>query len=75
MGRCYIVRFKMTLKSRLRFNGVDIKLDVNTKGEYESLKITNERIPSKEEFARIIRKVYKRRKDGKYLNDILGLNT
>ncbi|MGC8565091.1 MAG: hypothetical protein ACP5R0_01405 [Thermoplasmata archaeon] len=65
----------MTLKSRLRFNGVDIKLDVNAKGEYESLKITNERIPSKEEFARIIRKVYTRRKDGKYLNDILGFNT
>jgi integrase len=52
----YIVRFKKTLKSWLKFNDIDLKLDVKIKGEYESPRIANERVPSKEELAIIIRK-------------------
>jgi integrase len=56
----YIVRFKKTLKSWLKFNDIDLKLDVKIKGEYETPRIANERVPSKEELSRIIRKASSR---------------
>lgn len=56
----YIVRFKKVLKSWGRFNGEEISLDVNIKGESETPTIVNERVPSKEELARIIRKASSR---------------
>ncbi|MGC8663924.1 MAG: site-specific integrase, partial [Thermoplasmata archaeon] len=56
----YIVRFKKTLKSWLNFNDIEIKFDVKIKGEYETPKIANERVPSKEELSRIIRKASSR---------------
>ncbi|MGC8995791.1 MAG: site-specific integrase, partial [Thermoplasmata archaeon] len=37
----YIVRFKKTLKSWLKFNDIDLKLDVKIKGEYETPRIAN----------------------------------
>ena len=52
----YIVRFKKTLRSWLKFNDIDLKIDVKIKGENESPKIANERVPSKEELSRILRK-------------------
>ncbi|MGC9167242.1 MAG: site-specific integrase, partial [Thermoplasmata archaeon] len=56
----YIARFKRTLRSWLKFNDLDIKLDVKIKGENESPRIANERVPSKEELARILRKASSR---------------
>ncbi|MGC9074081.1 MAG: site-specific integrase, partial [Caldisericum sp.] len=56
----YIVRFKKTLKSWLKFNDIDIKFNIKIKGEYETPKIANERVPSKEELARILRKASSR---------------
>ncbi len=52
----YIARFKRVLKSWAKFNGVDIKLDVNIKGENETPTIESERVPNKQELARILRK-------------------
>ncbi|WP_291492265.1 hypothetical protein [Desulfurella sp.] len=48
------------MKSWLKFNDIEIKFDVKIKGEYEMPKIANERVPSKEELSRIIRKASSR---------------
>ena len=52
----YIARFKRVLRSWSRFNGIDVKLDVNIKGENESPTLDNERVPNKEELSRLLRK-------------------
>ncbi len=52
----YIVRFKKVLLSWLKFNDISLQLTVNIKGENENPTIANERVPSKEELARILRK-------------------
>ena len=56
----YIVRFKKVLRSWAKFNGIDIKLDVNIANENESPTLDNERVPSKEELSRILRKATSR---------------
>jgi len=66
----YIVRFKKTLRSWLKFNEIDLKIDVKIKGENESPRITNERVPSKEELARIIRKASSRGRGGNCTNGV-----
>lgn len=51
----YIARFKKVLHSWLSYNGLNVKLKVNIKGEYDTPTIDDERIPSKEELEKIIR--------------------
>jgi len=55
-----IVRFKKTLISWLKFKNIDLKIDVKIKGENESPRIANERVPNKEEIVRILRKALSR---------------
>ncbi len=43
------------LNSWLAYNGVNVKLKVNIKGESDTPRITDERVPSKEELDRILR--------------------
>jgi len=52
----YIVRFKKVLRSRLKFNDIDLKIDIRIKRESEIRKTVNERVPNKEELAKILRK-------------------
>ncbi len=52
----YIVRFKKVLRSWLKFNDIDLKIDIKIKGENENPKTVNERVPNKEELAKILRK-------------------
>ena len=52
----YIARFKRVLRSWTKFHNVDVKLDINIKGENESPTLTNERVPSKDELGKILRK-------------------
>ena len=49
-----------TLRSWAKFNGIDIKLDVNIANENESPTLDNERVPSKEELSRLLRKATSR---------------
>jgi len=49
----YIARFKKVILSWLKFNGIGLQLTVNISGE-------NERVPSKEELARMLRKATSR---------------
>ena len=51
----YIARFKKTLNSWLAYNGVNVKLKVNVRGESDAPTIAGERVPSKEELDRILR--------------------
>jgi hypothetical protein len=51
----YIARFKKTLNSWLAYNGVNVKLKVNVRGESDAPTIAGERIPGKEELDRILR--------------------
>ncbi|MEM3769386.1 MAG: hypothetical protein QXE37_05060, partial [Nitrososphaerales archaeon] len=51
----YLSRFKKVLNSWLAYNGVNVKLKVNIKGESDTPRITDERVPSKEELDRILR--------------------
>jgi len=51
----YIARFKKTLHSWFSYNGLNIRLKVNVRGEHETPTIANERVPSKEELDRILR--------------------
>ncbi|MEM3656652.1 MAG: hypothetical protein QXP58_09090 [Thermoprotei archaeon] len=46
--------------SWLKFNDIRLQLTVNISGENETPTIVNERVPSKEELARILRKVTSR---------------
>lgn len=52
----YIARFKKVILSWLKFNDIRLQLAVNISGENEMPTIANERVPSKEELARILRK-------------------
>lgn len=52
----YIVRLKKVLRSRLKFNDIDLKIDIRIKGESEIRKTVNERVPNKEALAKILRK-------------------
>ena len=51
----YLVRFKKVIKSWLSYNNIDYKLKVNIKGEYDTPRIANERVPTKEELSKILR--------------------
>ncbi len=51
----YIARFKKTLHSWFAYNGLNVRLKVNIRGEYETPTIADERVPSKEELEKIIR--------------------
>jgi hypothetical protein len=51
----YIARFKKTLNSWLAYNGINVKLKVNVRGESDAPTIADERVPSKEELDRILR--------------------
>ncbi|SIM83278.1 site-specific integrase [Cuniculiplasma divulgatum] len=56
----YIARFKKVIISWLKFNGIGLQLTVNISGENETPTIVNERVPSKEELGRILRKATSR---------------
>ena len=56
----YIARFKRVMRSWLKFNDIDLKMDIKIKGQNESPRIANERVPSQEELARILRKASSR---------------
>jgi len=51
----YIARFKKVLNSWLAFNGINVKLKVNVRGESDAPTIANERVPNREELDRILR--------------------
>jgi len=51
----YLSRFKKVLNSWLSYNGVDVKLKVNIRGESDTPRIADERVPNKEELDRILR--------------------
>ena len=51
----YIARFKKVIRSWLSFNGLDVKLKINIAREYETPRIADERVPSKEELDKILR--------------------
>lgn len=52
----YIVRFKKVLRSWLKFNDIQISFNVNIKDEHHNPTIENERVPTKEELSKILRK-------------------
>lgn len=56
----YIIRFKKVIFSWLSYNNLDIKLKVNIKGKSETPTIANERVPSKDELAKILRMASRR---------------
>ncbi|MCL4438966.1 MAG: site-specific integrase [Candidatus Thermoplasmatota archaeon] len=56
----YIARFKKVILSWLKFNDIRLQLTVNISGENETPTIANERVPSKEELARTLRKATSR---------------
>ena len=56
----YIARFKKVILSWLKFNDIRLQLTVNISGENETPTIANERVPNKEELARILRKATSR---------------
>jgi len=51
----YLSRFKKVLNSWLSYNGVNVKLKVNIRGESDAPRIADERVPNKEELDRILR--------------------
>jgi len=56
----YIARFKKVILSWLKFNDIRLQLSVNISGENETPTIVNERVPSKEELAKVLRKATSR---------------
>jgi site-specific recombinase XerD len=56
----YIARFRKVILSWLKFNGIRLQLTVNISGESETPTIVNERVPAKEELARMLRKATSR---------------
>ena len=52
----YITRYKKVLASWLSYNGIQVKLKVNIKGAADTPTLTNERIPTKEELSKTLRK-------------------
>ncbi|MBI2938114.1 MAG: site-specific integrase [Thaumarchaeota archaeon] len=51
----YIARFKKVLISWMQYNGLDVKIKINIKGENDTPTIKNERVPDKPELAKIFR--------------------
>jgi integrase len=51
----YLSKFKKALNSWLSYNGLNVKLKVNIRGESETPTIASEKVPSKEELDRILR--------------------
>jgi hypothetical protein len=51
----YIAYAEKPLISWLKFNGINVKLSINIKDENRNIRSENERVPSKEELARILR--------------------
>jgi hypothetical protein len=51
----YLSRFKKVLNSWLSYNGVNVKLKVNIRGESDTPRIADERVPNKEKLDRILR--------------------
>ena len=51
----YISYIEKPMLSWLRFNGINVKIKVNIKDENRNFRAENERVPSKEELARILR--------------------
>ncbi|MCW4028356.1 MAG: site-specific integrase [Candidatus Bathyarchaeota archaeon] len=51
----YIIRYKKVVSSWLAYNGIQTKLKVNIKGATETPTLMNERVPMKEELAKIFR--------------------
>ena len=51
----YLARFKKVLNSWLAYNGVNVKLKINIRGESDTPRIADERVPNKEELDRILR--------------------
>lgn len=58
----YILKFKKTVLSWLKYNDVNYPLRLNIKGENETPTIQNERVPNKEELGKILRKASTRGK-------------
>ncbi len=52
----YITRFKKVVLSWLAYNNKTVKLKVNISGEFDTPTIADERVPTKEELGKIIRK-------------------
>ncbi len=52
----YIGRIEKALRSWLKFNDIDIKMNIKVKGSNENPTIANERVPNKEELSKILRK-------------------
>ncbi len=52
----YIARFKKVINSWLKFNDINLRLDVNIKGEYQTPRIADERVPTKDELSSMLRK-------------------
>ncbi|MEM3597296.1 MAG: site-specific integrase [Candidatus Bathyarchaeia archaeon] len=51
----YLSRFKKVLNSWLSYNGINVKLKVNIRGESDTPRIADERVPNREELDRILR--------------------
>jgi len=51
----YIARFKKVLHSWLSYNGLNVRLKVNVRGEHDAPRVAGERVPSREELDRILR--------------------
>lgn len=56
----YIIRFRKVVFSWLAYNNLDVKLKVNIKGKSETPTIANERVPGKDELAKILRMASRR---------------
>ena len=69
----YIIRFKKVVLSWLSYNSLDVKLRVNIKGKSETPTIANERVPSKEELAKILRMASRRGRVSVALMALSGL--
>jgi hypothetical protein len=67
----YIVRFKKVIISWLSHNNIDVKLKVNIRGESDTPTIANERVPQREELARILRHASPR---GRVSASLIGLS-
>ncbi len=52
----YIARFKKVINSWLRFNDINLRLNVNIRGEYQTPRIADERVPTKDELSSMLRK-------------------
>ncbi len=69
----YIVRFKKVLLSWLNYNNVSVKLKVNIAGESDTPTIADERIPQKDELAKILRMASSRGRVSASLMALSGL--